>query len=172
MKTWTDEQLIEAVKTSNKMKDVVKKLGLTVLGRNYTTINKYIKKLALDTSHFLTRKDLANAARKHLNKLSTNDLFAVNDIDRQHIKRVIIKEKLIDYKCNVCGITDWNGRKLSLHLDHINGINNDNRLDNLRFLCPNCHSLTDTYCAKNKNRGRNIESRTLTDSLRGCYANH
>jgi len=48
--------------------------------------------------------------------------------------------------CAICGITDWLGQSLSLHLDHINGINNDNRLENLRLLCPNCHSQTDTYC--------------------------
>jgi hypothetical protein len=50
----------------------------------------------------------------------------------------------------VCNIFEWNDQKLSLHLDHINGINNDNRLENLRFLCPNCHSLTDNYCGKNR----------------------
>jgi hypothetical protein len=152
MKTWTDEQLINAVKTSNKMCEVIKKLGLTALGRNYTTINNYIKKLALDTSHFLSRRELACEARKHINKLTNDELFAVNDVNRNYIKRIILKEHLIEYECQICKITNWCGQKLSLHLDHINGINNDNRLDNLRFLCPNCHSLTETYCAKNKRK--------------------
>jgi len=56
---------------------------------------------------------------------------------------------MLDYKCNYCGNDgEYNGKPLSLHLDHINGINDDNRLDNLRFLCPNCHSQTETYGGK------------------------
>lgn len=67
---------------------------------------------------------------------------------RSKIRSEIIKNKLLPYMCDKCGISEWKGNSLSLHLDHINGINNDNRLDNLRFLCPNCHSQTDTYCGK------------------------
>lgn len=67
---------------------------------------------------------------------------------RSKIRSEIIKNKLLPYMCDECGISEWKGNSLSLHLDHINGINNDNRLDNLRFLCPNCHSQTDTYCGK------------------------
>ena len=71
---------------------------------------------------------------------------------RSKIRSEIIKNKLLPYMCNECGISEWKGNSLSLHLDHINGINNDNRLDNLRFLCPNCHSQTDTFAGKNINR--------------------
>ena len=56
----------------------------------------------------------------------------------------------MEYKCANCGLIEWQGQVLSLHLDHINGINNDHRIENLRFLCPNCHSLTETYAGKNK----------------------
>ena len=57
------------------------------------------------------------------------------------------------YKCKECGISEkWNNKPIILHLDHINGINNDNRLENLRFLCPNCHSQTDTYCSNTQIR--------------------
>ena len=69
---------------------------------------------------------------------------------RASIRKVIIKENLIEYKCSECNIQTWNNKSLSLHLDHINGINNDNRLENLRFLCPNCHSQTETYTGRNK----------------------
>ncbi|MGB2240169.1 MAG: HNH endonuclease [Pseudomonadales bacterium] len=55
------------------------------------------------------------------------------------------------YNCSSCGIGDeWNGKPITLQLDHINGVNNDHRLDNLRMLCPNCHSQTDTWCGRNK----------------------
>jgi len=76
---------------------------------------------------------------------------------RHHIKRRVLEQKLIPYKCNDCGISgDWNNKPLVLQLDHKNGINNDHRLENLGFLCPNCHSQTLTYAAKNrKNKKRN-----------------
>jgi len=69
---------------------------------------------------------------------------------RASVRKTIIREELIPYECSKCGINEWNGKMLSLHLDHINGVNNDHRLENLRFLCPNCHSQTDTYTGRNK----------------------
>lgn len=62
------------------------------------------------------------------------------------VKRLL--QKGLQYECAICGISEWRGRRLVLHLDHINGINNDNRFENLRLLCPNCHSQTDTYGRK------------------------
>jgi 5-methylcytosine-specific restriction endonuclease McrA len=59
-----------------------------------------------------------------------------------------------NYRCMVCGISRWRGQPLSLHLDHLNGIRNDNRLENLRILCPNCHSQTGTYCKRNAKAAR------------------
>jgi Zn finger protein HypA/HybF involved in hydrogenase expression len=69
------------------------------------------------------------------------------------IKKRIINDKLIEYKCRDCDNTgEWGGKKLVLQLEHINGINNDHRLENLTFLCPNCHSITDTFCKSHKSR--------------------
>lgn len=64
-------------------------------------------------------------------------------------KSHLIKANLIEYKCSCCGITEWNGKPLTLQLHHINGNNRDNRLENLTFLCPNCHSQTDNFSSKN-----------------------
>ena len=64
-------------------------------------------------------------------------------------------------KWDICGILTWQNKKLSLHLDHINGTNNDHRLKNLRLLCPNCHSLTPTYCGKNKKKKKKFLKSTL-----------
>lgn len=67
------------------------------------------------------------------------------------LKKKIIKDKLLEHKCNECSLENkWNNKNLVLHLDHINGNRKNNRLDNLRFLCPNCHSQTETYTGKNK----------------------
>ena len=70
--------------------------------------------------------------------------------NRTSLKARLFKSNLLENKCIECGIGSiWNGKKLVLHLDHINGKYNDNRIENLRILCPNCHSQTDTYSGKN-----------------------
>jgi predicted RNA-binding Zn-ribbon protein involved in translation (DUF1610 family) len=85
-------------------------------------------------------------------RTSNEDMFIENcTIARHHVKRRLIEEKLIPYECDECGLTDeWNGKQIVLQLEHKNGISNDNRLENLSFLCPNCHSQTKTYAAKNR----------------------
>lgn len=85
------------------------------------------------------------------------------------VKKFIILHKLIKYQCSLCSIVDsHNGKPLVLHLDHINGIRTDNRLENLRFLCPNCHSQTDTYCGKNKGKNSKV---CACGSTKYYYAN-
>lgn len=107
-----------------------------------------INELNCDISHFGKKQNrVANNTRYTLDEiLVKNSTYA--SIAR--LKQRLIKEGKMEYKCANCGIVEWQGQKLSLHLDHINGINNDHRLENVRFLCPNCHSLTDTYAGKNK----------------------
>lgn len=83
-------------------------------------------------------------------KFSNEEVFVENSYYARHlIKKRIISQKLLEYKCVGCGNNgNHNGKSLSLQLDHINGKAEDNRLENLRFLCPNCHSQTDTYAGK------------------------
>lgn len=69
------------------------------------------------------------------------------------VRKRILSQNILNYECEICGISSWNGQPLTLELDHINGKNNDHRIDNLRFLCPNCHSQTETYRGRNKNSG-------------------
>lgn len=70
------------------------------------------------------------------------------------VKDRIVKNDLLEYRCSKCGIDSWQGETIVLDLDHANGDNADNRLENLRYLCPNCHSQTDTYKGRNKNNGK------------------
>lgn len=69
---------------------------------------------------------------------------------RRNVKVRLLEGGLLQNSCSTCGISEWCGRPLICHLDHINGVNNDNRLENLRMLCPNCHSQTETYGGLNK----------------------
>lgn len=90
--------------------------------------------------------------------ITSNDtIFTENSkYTNELVKGRILKDALLVYQCNICKITDWQNDNIVLELDHINGINNDNKLCNLRFLCPNCHSQTLTYKGRNKNTGKII----------------
>ena len=85
-------------------------------------------------------------------KIETKDILVENSTYARHnLKRRLLKENLLQYVCSCCGNKgEYNNIPLVLQLDHINGVNNDHRIENLRFLCPNCHSQQDTYAAKNR----------------------
>ena len=83
------------------------------------------------------------------------DIFKLNSTwSNMAVRNRIKQDSLIDYKCQMCNICKWNNMPITFELDHVNGNNRDNRLENLRFLCPNCHSQTDTYKGKNINTGK------------------
>ena len=71
------------------------------------------------------------------------------ETSRAHLRWRLLKSGVLNAICAECGIIDWNGRPLSMHLHHINGVSNDNQLENLQMLCPNCHSQTDSYSGRN-----------------------
>jgi 5-methylcytosine-specific restriction endonuclease McrA len=73
---------------------------------------------------------------------------------RYNVKMRLLRSGLLKDECSACGLTHWRGKRLSLHIDHINGVKNDHRLENLRMLCPNCHSQTETYGGRNAKKGR------------------
>lgn len=103
------------------------------------TIPKYIKKV--------------NNQENFINKKQYSEILCENStFPRGHLKKRLLKDGLLDYKCDVCGISKWRNKSISLHLDHINGVNNDNRLENLRLLCPNCHTQTKTYGGRNNKK--------------------
>jgi len=92
-----------------------------------------------------------NQAGKGIKKNIRRRITRIEDYaTRASVRKEILRNNFLPYNCSECGIEEWNGKKLSLHLDHINGKNGDHRLDNLRFLCPNCHSQSSTYAGRNK----------------------
>jgi 5-methylcytosine-specific restriction endonuclease McrA len=157
-KIWSidDKEFEKLIETSKRMADVLAFFGLKNQGSNFQTVSRRIQKLNLNCSHFLTRNDSSNFTRilskdEFINEWLTKKSTKI----RKYVKAYLIKFQLKDYKCSECDNEGlWNGKPLSLQLDHINGINDDNRIDNLRFLCPNCHSQTETYSKKNGQRDR------------------
>ena len=145
------EKLIKESKTIN---EVLKKMGRNTGSAAYKSFKKFIIKNNINTSHFWTQKEIIENQFKNgkLVKIKNDKIFIENsNTNRNSVKRRIISENLIKYECVFCGNKgEWMGKKISLILDHINGINNDNRLDNLRFVCPNCNSTLETHCRGHK----------------------
>ena len=162
-RSWTDSQLIDAVASSIYLSDVIKKLGLKVSPGNYTILHKHIKRLGISTKHFAPPGTRSDRIPPH--EMTDDEVFCRGSTaSRANAKRRLINKRLVEYKCSICSIKKWRGEYISLSLDHINGVNNDNRIQNLRLLCPNCHSQTDTFCSKNpksKRRRCLICQRTL-----------
>jgi Zn finger protein HypA/HybF involved in hydrogenase expression len=117
---------------------------------------KMIKELNLDTSHFTGQGWLKGGRHNFSNSRTLEELLVEKSFYSSNVlKKRLIAANILESKCKECNISEWNGKPLSLHLDHINGIHSDNRLENLRILCPNCHSQTETYCKSKNGRYRN-----------------
>ncbi|PIS17121.1 MAG: hypothetical protein COT61_00290 [Candidatus Portnoybacteria bacterium CG09_land_8_20_14_0_10_44_13] len=149
---WTINQLEKAVVTSFSYRGVLHKIGLREAGGNYAQVKKYITEYDLNITHF--RGQAWNKGLKGLGKsiIPIEKILVENSSFQSYkLKRRLFGAKLKEPKCEECG---WakisiDGR-LPLELDHINGDSRDNRLDNLRILCPNCHSLKLTHRGKNR----------------------
>lgn len=141
----TDEQLVEAVKESYSVVGVLKVLGLSLAGGSHAHYSKRIKKLGLDTGHFKSGGSTPeNTQKKSPEQILILMVPGSPRAPRYQLKRALI-ESGISYQCSECGISEWFGKQLTLQVDHVDGNWSDNRIENLRFLCPNCHTLTPTY---------------------------
>lgn len=151
---YTESDLIDATKKSLSYTQVVKRLGIPYCGSTHARIKKEISNLNIDVSHFtgmLWSKGKTLLDDERLSDRNKNEIFVENSkFSKSYIRNLIKKKNLIEYSCQLCNNNGiWNDKKLNLQLDHINGISTDQRLENLRFLCPNCHSQTDNFGSKN-----------------------
>jgi hypothetical protein len=158
---YTKELLAPIVAQHVSIADVLRTLGLQQAGGTHRMISRWIRYWGLDTSHF-TGARWARGETKHTHvalrsaaeKLTLPDelVFCENS---SYSNSKGLRQRLLargrKYACAVCGLSEWRGAAITLHLDHINGVNNDHREDNLRFLCPNCHQQTGTW---GNSRGR------------------
>lgn len=143
---WTEEQLRVAVAENVSCRQTILSLGLTDRTTNYKTIQNAINRLGLDTSHWTKRGH--RKGKRANNRLSNEQMFVLHEGPSRRgtkLRKRVLEERLIPYICAECNCEPkWQGKELRLHLDHINGNCFDDRLTNLRFLCPNCHDQVET----------------------------
>lgn len=155
-KNYTDEDLKEAVRSSPSMRQVLIKLGLVPKGGNYDTMKRAVRRLGLDTSHFLPQA--GHNRGKVLGPMRTlEDYLSGKVVPRSsRLRERLISEGVFEHQCSSCRGRTWLGKDIPLELDHISGNNEDNSLKNLRLLCPNCHAQTPTYRGKGRKRNRDV----------------
>lgn len=146
---YNKDTLEKLVKESCSYAEVARKLGMHSKGGNYNTLRRNIKKWNLDTSHFVGRgwskgkkiPDSRTSLKMYLDNLKP--------ITSWKLKNKLIEAGIKKNECEICGISEWNHKPIACQLHHKNGNNEDNNLENLQMLCPNCHSQTDSYAGKN-----------------------
>ncbi len=146
----SDEEFKELIATHYSWCDCARAIGLSPNGGNSKIqLSKRVEELKCDISHFSSTR----AANIASTKYTLEEIMVENSsyTNTTKLKERIIRANIIPYKCAICGNEgEWLNKKLVLQLDHINGQHFDHREENLRFLCPNCHSQTETYSGKNK----------------------
>lgn len=153
---YSREQAKEAVAASRSFSEALRKLGMRPAGGNHATLKKYVQLWEIPTDHFdpnAVRLELLQELRATRARPLSEVLVEGSTYSRGSLKRRLYAEGLKDRRCELCGQDEtWRGRAMSLILDHVNGVADDNRLDNLRIVCPNCAATLDTHCGRNLER--------------------
>jgi len=153
---WNEEEIIKAIGCSISISEVLRKLGLSIRPGNYTTVRQFSKKNNIDITHLT---DYCNRPKKKVKappkkaKPLEEILVENSSYARNHLKKRLLDGGLLLNVCSICDLSGvWNGSPIKMILDHINGVNDDNRIDNLRMLCPNCNSQQETFCVGNRKK--------------------
>ncbi|MFF0625498.1 HNH endonuclease signature motif containing protein [Streptomyces sp. NPDC004296] len=156
---WTREALRTAVADSTNMCEVLRHLGLEVVGGHHTHISRRVRAYGIDTSHFTPV--VRTEHMRHNRRRRTADEILVQATSAQATRTPnarltrALRERGVAEHCALCGIEPvWRGEPLPPEVDHVDGDWRNNRIENLRFLCPNCHSTTDSYRGRGKGHGR------------------
>lgn len=148
-RTYTKEQFEKAVKTSLSKRETLIKLGLKPAGAGYTSFNRAVEDWCVDISHFKGKG--WNRGKKLTPRRTTKEYLSGKFKITSHKLRLrLLKEGYFEYRCSNCKMEKWLERPIPLELDHIDGDHENNNLENLRILCPNCHAFTPNYRGRNK----------------------
>ena len=149
------EEFQELVNNSSSIVDILRKLGLqTKTGGGHRTVKCRIEEENIDTSLMISkRKKLQSQNGKSKQPDLEDVMIEHSTYSRSNLKRRLLKENILENKCDICGFEgDWQGKPVTMILDHINGVNNDHRLENLRMVCPMCNSQLDTHAGRNNKK--------------------
>ena len=148
-----DDKIIEAANTTTTASAACAKLGMRI-----STYKKHATRLGVYRTNQGGKGNEYPGRSNNKRKINLDEVLRGERPETQTgtVKRYLLREGIKKNECEVCGIKEWMGAPLSCHLDHINGVSNDHRLENLRMICPNCHSQTNTYCGKNARKGTSV----------------
>lgn len=149
---FTDGQAIKAIqnKENISVRMVLSELSVSkVSGSNYEVIYRIVKRNNLDTSHWLGKSHAIGKAMEHL-RVDASKMFGRKNAKSHDLKKRLIRDGYKKEECEICHIDKWQGQKAPLELDHKDGNHQNNTLENLRILCPNCHAIQPTNSGKNK----------------------
>jgi len=162
---WTPSQLKVAAKKSYSLRQVIELLGLVPAGGNYVQIKSAIEIYQVDTSHFTGQGWRKNRSFQFSPRIDLTEILKKDTTFQSFkLKKRLFLSKLKEPRCELCGWAESSpDGRIPVELDHINGDRYDNRLENLRILCPNCHSLQSTHRGMNQKRrgGGMVDARHL-----------
>jgi hypothetical protein len=149
---WDEDEVRAVVAESLSYAEVLRRLGLRAAGGNHRTVRKYVDEIwRIPTDHFDLTPVRGRPGRAAIPLAEV--LVEGSTYHRGHLKRRLLAEGHKRPHCELCGQGEmWRGRRMSLVLDHVNGVHDDHRLENLRILCPNCNATLDTHCGRHKTR--------------------
>lgn len=150
MPRFTRTELEHAVTSSSSFSEALRKLKLCTTGGNHQTIKKYCQSWGISTEHFLSQSERIRLQQLPTKAIPLDQVLVENSTySRSRLKERLFKEGLKKPVCELCGQDEsWHGKKMSLILDHKNGVRDDCRLSNLRIVCPNCEATLPTHCGK------------------------
>lgn len=149
LRRYTLDALKIAVETSLSYRQALVKLGITAHGGNYQTIKKACKYFSIDTSHFMGQ-GWGKGSTASNSKTTVAYLINGSNITTHKLRLRILRDGIMPHKCSSCGNTSWLGAPIPLDLHHVNGDRNDNRIENIQLLCPNCHRATNNFTPVSK----------------------